>query len=168
MEVGPAQPLNGYPAGTKITIKDHHNNGYTFKSWGGNASGDQDTADVTVDSPKIIAAVFSPMVTVEIEPPEGGAVELTPAPPPNGYSVGTEITVEAKANRGYKFSSWGGDLSGSRDTAIANLNSPMTVQAIFVKDSGLAWWMWTLVGVAASLVAVVLILLLVNSRRISR
>jgi hypothetical protein len=165
VEISPPQPLNGYATGAEITVKAHPNSGYTFKSWGGNASGVQDTANIIVDSSEIIAAVFSPIVTVEIEPPEGGTVELTPAQPPNGYSVGTEITVEAKANKGYKFKSWGGDLSGSHGTAIANLSGPMTIQANFVKGSGLAWWIWTLVGVAALLVAVVLLAWLVSTRR---
>jgi hypothetical protein len=156
VEINPPQSLNGYAVGTEITIKAHPNNGFTFKFWGGTASGDQDTATLTVDSSKIIAAVFSPIVTVEIDPPEGGAVELTPAPPPNGYSVGTEITVEARASKGYKFKSWGGDLSGSEDTATSNLNGPTTIQAVFVK-------MWTLVEVAASLLVVVLLVWLVRT-----
>ncbi len=47
-------------------------------------------------------------VTITVDPPGAGIVELTPAPPADGYAYGTSVTLKAipAPGTGYDFASW--------------------------------------------------------------
>ena len=142
----PVQPSEGYQASQEIRVYALAKVGYVFSHWEGDASGTSPILTVPVDGEKGIVAVFDPKVTVQCDPVEGGSVEVTSPRPSGGYATGTEITIEAVAGKGYKFKSWSGDLSGSDNPASIGLDSPKTLTALFVKESGFPWW-WIIVGI---------------------
>jgi uncharacterized repeat protein (TIGR02543 family) len=73
-------------------------------------------------------------LTVTVNPSGAGTVSLSPAG--GTYTAGTVVTLTATANTGYRFSSWGGDLSGSQNPTTITMNSNKSVIANFAQSSG--------------------------------
>jgi hypothetical protein len=142
----PVQPSEGYQASQEIKVYALAKVGYAFSHWTGDASGTSPILALPVDGEKRIVAVFDPKVTVQCDPIEGGGVEVTSPRSSGGYATGTEMTIEAIAGKGYKFKSWSGDLSGSDNPTSISMDSPKTLTALFVKESGFPWW-WIIVGI---------------------
>lgn len=59
-----------------------------------------------------------------------GTIKLEPAG--GSYAVGTTVKVSVKANLGYAFSSWSGDLSGTEKTTTIVVDADKTINASFV------------------------------------
>lgn len=68
-------------------------------------------------------------LTVGTNPSGGGSINLNPAG--GSYPSGTQVTLTARANSGYAFSSWSGVDSSNGTTATVTMNSNRTVTAIF-------------------------------------
>ena len=150
--VEPAQPPEGYPASQEIKVYALPSEGYAFSHWAGDVNGSDPALTLTVDSEKNITAVFDPTVTIEHDPTEGGTVKVTSPQPSGGYPLGTEITVEAIAGKGYRFESWEGDISGSENLTSILMDSPKTLTAHFVKEAQFPWW-----GVVAGIAGVIVL-----------
>ena len=154
----PAQPSEGYLAGKEITAYALASEGYVFSYWSGDASGSNPILKLTVDGEKSITAVFDLKVVIECDPAEGGTVEVTSPQASTGYPLGTEITVEAIAGKGYRFKSWDGDISGSENPASVVMDSPKTLTAHFVKETQIPW-LWVVLGIAGLLLLLLLVAL---------
>ena len=74
----------------------------------------------------------------------------------SGYATGTEVTVSAKAAKGYRFDSWEGDLSGSKRSVTVAVNAPLTITARFTEQPS-RWWLWVIVGLAGLFGALILV-----------
>jgi hypothetical protein len=162
----PAQPSEGYPLNQEIKAYALPKTGYAFSHWTGDASGTSQVLGLPVDGEKSIIAVFDPKVTVQCDPVEGGGVEVTSPRSSGGYATGTEITIEAIASKGYKFKSWSGGLYGSDNPTSISVDSPKTLTALFVKESGFPWW-WIVIGIVVvfiGLVALRLVYVVVRQR----
>jgi PKD repeat protein len=97
------------------------------------------TVTLTVtDDGGVTAAVFQNItvsaenqyiLTISVDPPEGGSVTLDPAG--GVYDEGTEVTVTAVPALGYEFSHWSGDASGSDNPITVIMDSDKAVTANF-------------------------------------
>lgn len=67
-------------------------------------------------------------------------MELSPEQPGEGYLRGTEVTLTAVPNDGYRFDHWSGDLSGSDNPTTIVLDSPVRVGVVFSKVV-FPWWL---------------------------
>lgn len=102
--------------------------GYEFSGWSGDASGNTNPLDVTMDGNKTITANFAPpqyQLNVASSPSEGGTVVVTPESGP--YFSDTPVTLAANANPGYRFTGWTGDTTGIED--ISNNSVSFTMGA---------------------------------------
>lgn len=69
-------------------------------------------------------------LTIHITPENAGKVISDPVMPSDGYPHGTNVTLTAIANKGYKFLQW--DPEGKTSTVYNfNINSDKTVAAVF-------------------------------------
>lgn len=69
-------------------------------------------------------------LTIHITPENAGKVFSDPVMPSDGYAHGTNVTLTAIANKGYKFLQW--DPEGKTSTVYNfNINSDKTVAAVF-------------------------------------
>jgi hypothetical protein len=162
----PVEPSEGYPASREIKVYALAKVGYAFSHWTGNANGTSPILTLSVDGEKRIVAVFDPKVTVWCDPVEGGGVEVTSPRSSGGYATGTEITIEAIAGKGYRFKSWSGGLSGPDNPTSIRVDSPKTLTALFVKESGFPWW-WIIIGIVvlfSGLIALRLVYVVVGRR----
>ena len=150
----PAQSSEGYQINQEIKLYAVAAPGYVFSHWSGDASGSDPVITLTMDAEKNITAVFDPCITINCNPVAGGTVEFTGPASSGGYTMGTEITLQAVASEGYKFKSWSGDVKGNDGRMTITIDGPMEITAIFAsKQTQVSWWLWSIFG-AAGLLAV--------------
>ena len=72
-------------------------------------------------------------LTTASNPPNAATWRLSP-PSSNGfYDAQTKVEIRVVPNRGYRFSGWSGDLSGSDPSASLVMNAPHNVTALLVR-----------------------------------
>ncbi len=129
-----------YITGTSVTLTAEAESGYQFDHWDGDLTGSDNPVKVVIDSDKNITAVFKeipppPEYTLNISVEGNGKVTAEGIDCPDlceGYYIsGTEVILTAKANSGYLFDHWEGDLTGSDLSASVTMNSDKTVKAVF-------------------------------------
>ena len=153
----PPQPSAGYPVNQSVSVLAVAQTGYVFGRWMGDLAGPDNPRTILIREDKSITAIFNPTVTMYSSPSEGGSVALEPAQPANGYAAGTEVTITAKAAKGYHFVSWQGDISGSKKSVSIAVDAPMTITAVFVGQSPSRWWLWVILGLAGLFGALILV-----------
>ena len=123
-----------YDSGSTVTLTATPDNGYTFKSWGGDGSGTDATLEITVNSDMKITASFvdpdaKPTYTLTITTKGSGLVTVDPEKV--DYDSGTTVTLEVFSVNGGVFNGWGGALSGSGTFVSLVMNGDKTVSATF-------------------------------------
>ncbi|WP_310831990.1 InlB B-repeat-containing protein [Paenibacillus pedocola] len=129
--VSPSAPA--YPAGTVVTVTYAAAPGYIFTGWSGDLSGLANPATVTMDTYKTIRANFRKetdrytLVTNSVY----GVIEIDS--PQESYSAGTQVTLSATPAKGYAFSGWSGDFSGTANPATVIMDDNKTITANFIR-----------------------------------
>ncbi len=118
-----------YAAGTRVKFKATPNFGYNFVNWTDSIKGIvTDTTSIIMNSNKAVTAIFAEKPKYTITPVvSNGSIFLSPAG--GTYYEGVEVTLVAKENVGYKFTGWGGDLSGTVNPQKIVVNANKTVIA---------------------------------------
>lgn len=103
---------------------------YVFSSW--NDGGAQTHSITAPSEAKSFTASFFTQysLTTSSSLPEGGTVS------PSGtkwYDSGKSVSITAKANSGYTFIGWSGDLSGTTNPKLIRINGPKNITANFAK-----------------------------------
>jgi endoglucanase len=102
--------------------------------------------------------VTSYVLTADAGPDAGGEVIVEPSQSGGGYAAGTEVTVTAVPEEGYKFSHWSGAISGSRNPVKVVMDWDKELIANFTEATSFAWW-WVIVGFVAIVVPVCVLLI---------
>lgn len=136
--LNPAQPSSGYDWGTVVTLTAVPNSGYVFAYWTGDTTGSINPATIKVDGNKTVAANFGRPTCYLTINTTNGYVEKSPNQ--SAYAPGTIVTLTAKPNRGYSFSSWSGDITGSANPATITMNGSKTVTANFITNPPPVAW----------------------------
>ncbi len=105
--------------------------GYKFSSWGGDLSGTQNPASLTMNGTKNVVANFVPdqQYTVTVSASGGGTV--TKSPPKDTYSPGEQVVITAEPQLGYMFTNWSGDASGTTNPLTVTVNNNMNIVGNF-------------------------------------
>jgi len=130
-----------YEEGTEVNISATANEGYRFTGWEGNTS-TEESLTITLNSNQTYQALFELIPTqyaLEVTAGEGGTVSTEGGT----YDEGTEITITATPNEGYRFIGWEGCGDGIfcddspnniityYDTFTFNINSNTKIKAIY-------------------------------------
>ena len=123
-----------FEEGTEVTITATANEGYEFVSWNGT---DMSSSTITImlTANTTIEALFSQVsttttvtqFTLAVSASAGGGTVSTEG---GDFEEGTEVTITATANEGYRFTGWEGSDSTSESLTVT-LNSDQTYQALF-------------------------------------
>ena len=159
----PEQPPGGYLVNEIVTVRAVEETGYVFSRWTGDLAGNDNPRTLLVSEDKSFAAIFNPIVTVYCSPYDEGSVALEPAQSINGYAIGTELAISAKATKGYRFVAWEGDASGSDRSVTITVDASKTLTATFVGQAPSRWWLWAILGLTG-LTGVLIILRLAYAR----
>jgi uncharacterized repeat protein (TIGR02543 family) len=107
--------------------------GYRFDYWSGDASGSENPVSINMNKDKTITAHFirTYSLTTNVDPNGGGVVVIDPIK--GIYDSDEKIRLTAIQVDGYRFSHWGGDVSGSESSITITMNSNKNVTAYFVR-----------------------------------
>ena len=122
-----------YDNGTSVSITATPNEGYEFVGWNGTDMSSS-TITITLTANTTIEALFSQVsttttviqFTLAVSASNGGTVSTEGG----DFEEGTEVTITATANAGYRFTGWEGSDSTSESLTVT-LNSDQTYQALF-------------------------------------
>jgi uncharacterized repeat protein (TIGR02543 family) len=151
----PDQPEGGFLVNQSVSLLPVARTGYVFSYWAGDLSGSANPSTLVVSENTNITAVFNPTVTVYCSPSDGGSVE--PSSSPDGYAVGTKLTLNETPAEGYRFVGWEGeDVSGSDKSITVTVDAPKAITARFTEQSASRWWVWVVIGLAGLCGALIL------------
>ena len=126
-----------YDHGTQVRLTASPAEGWQFVEWQGDVTGTENPAQITVDNPKEVTAVFekkSYELTVNIQG-EGTVAEQIIQAKSTNYEHGTTVELTANPATGYKFVEWSGAITGSENPTQITVDNPKEVTAIFEKKS---------------------------------
>jgi len=120
-------PATFYPVGSVVTLAAVANPGWSFLGWQGNASGTNNSLNVTMNQTNNIQAIFGTVVGTNTL--GGGRIVLSQ---PNPIPYGTTLTASAVPNAGKYLVAWGGAASGTNTpTTVTVTSTNPTVSALF-------------------------------------
>ena len=116
-----------YNSGAVVAVTATPGAGYAFDRWSGDCTG-SGACSVTMNAPRSVTAHFvrAYALTVTASPSAGGSVSGG-----GTYDSGTNVTVTATANSGYRFDRWSGDCTGT-GTCSVTMSAARSVTAHFV------------------------------------
>jgi len=130
----PTLGTHTYDTGTEVSITATPDANYRFSGWTGDVpSGHENDNPVTItmDSDKSINANFIRQYTLTITAGTDGTTN--PSPKSYNYDVGTQVSVRAIPNSGYRFTGWSGDASGTTNPITITMDSDKSITANFKK-----------------------------------
>jgi len=133
---GSVSPAGGqYKSGEQVELTASPASGYTFDYWSGSASGSSPTITITMDSDKSITANFMAQYDLTIESTAGGNVSAPGEGLFPDYDAETLVELVARADEGYQFVEWTGDVSAIADVYDAEstitMNGDYSITAEF-------------------------------------
>jgi uncharacterized repeat protein (TIGR02543 family) len=123
-----------YDHGTAVQLTATPDDGYTFTSWSGDASGSLNPLSVTMDAVKNITANFTLNSYALNVTAVNGTVVKNPDLP--AYNHGSIVQLTATADASYQFISWSGDATGSVNPLPVTMNSIKNITANFTPILG--------------------------------
>ncbi|CAM1349109.1 InlB B-repeat-containing protein [Tenacibaculum halocynthiae] len=125
-------PTSGtYDDGTSVVLTAMPNAGYQFDGWSGDASGTSNPLTVVMSGDKTVTAMFSRIMrTLTVTKAGNGTVTTNPNVT-GGYVDGTNVTLTATPESGWKFDGWSGDASGTTNQITVTMNANKSITATF-------------------------------------
>lgn len=100
-----------------------------FDNWADGGSGPR-SVPFNVESRRLVANYRQLYrLTALGNPPEGASFVFIPASADQFYPLGSQVSVTARANNGFRFLRWGGDTAGMFPTATITIGGPRSVMA---------------------------------------
>ena len=127
LTVQPAGP--SYPYNTVVTLTALPNTGWAFASWSGDVSAASAVVTLTMDGPKAATATFDPILTIVVDPTQGGTITASPIGP--AYAYNSVVTLTATSNAGWFFHVWSGAATGTATLTSFTMDAPKTVTGTF-------------------------------------
>jgi uncharacterized protein (TIGR03437 family) len=101
-----------------------------FASWSDGGTTDHVFTVMGDYSVMIASYVNSYRLSTASDPANGVSFQLSPSSSDLFYQEGTQVSVTAAPNGGFKFRRWGGDLDGTYPTALVTMSTPRIVIAM--------------------------------------
>lgn len=124
------QKSKDYEHGTVVKLTANSAEGYKFVEWQGDITGSENPAQITVDDPKEVTAVFKKKTfTISVETSGEGSVSLNPNQ--TEYEYETEIELTASSTGDWAFDKWQGDITGTSNPVTIVIDTNKTVTGLF-------------------------------------
>ncbi len=123
---------------SEITIEAGGDSGWQFDGWSGDLSSGESTAVVTMDRDWTISAAFSEIhYGLSVAGVGNGTIEVNDAaqtlPWSGSFLSGTQVVLRGVADRGWRFASWSGDVTGTDNPVTIEMNGDKSVSANFLQ-----------------------------------
>jgi uncharacterized repeat protein (TIGR02543 family) len=126
-------PLGPYHYGDLVQLTAVPATDWSFSGWGGDLTGSENPATITITQNTAITAYFSQnerTLTIDIV----GNGHVTKNPDKATYPDGTVVSLTATADPGWTFAGWSGDLSGSINPTSITMTGNKGVTATFTQN----------------------------------
>jgi len=126
-----------YDYQTKVKLTAIAEEGWVFSRWSGDAEADENPLTIEINKAKNLTAVFVKKqydLTITVEG-EGTVLEELIVQPTQ-YEHGSSVKLTAIAEEGWVFNSWGGDLQGSENPIVVDIEGAKSVTAVFQRAPG--------------------------------
>ncbi|MBN1603672.1 MAG: InlB B-repeat-containing protein [Chitinispirillaceae bacterium] len=128
---GTASPDTGnFLSGTEVEITATPQSGWIFSNWSGDVTGAANPIIVTMSTNKTIVAHFV-QITHSLTTDTNGSGTIAPAF--GTFAENSPCTLTATPAAGWQFSNWSGDLTGTANPAILNMDADKYVVAHFTQ-----------------------------------
>ncbi len=108
--------------------------GWVFSNWSGDIQSTSNPISISITSNKEITAVFKRKQYLLTINKEGeGAVAEEIVTQPTQYEDGTYVKLTATGAEGWEFTGWSGDLEGTENPTIIEIDEAKTITATFQK-----------------------------------
>jgi uncharacterized repeat protein (TIGR02543 family) len=122
-----------YYLGDIVTLTAVPEPGWSFTGWGGDLSGTDNPAVITVNGNMAVTATFTQdEYTLNVGVDGEGSIAKDPDQPT--YLYGASVSLTATADPGWSFAGWSGDLSGMDNPTGITMNDDKVVTATFAQD----------------------------------
>ena len=131
-------PWSGeFERGAQVTLEAVADSGQQFESWSGDLSSTENPVVVTMDRDWSIAADFThTQCQLDISVAGGGSVKLDGVaytlPWSGSFDAGSQVTVEAVADAGWRFANWSGDVTGTENPISVEISQDTSLTATFL------------------------------------
>ena len=128
---GTIRPASGtFDNGTTTAFTVTPNSGYRFLNWGGDASGNANPLNMSINTNKILTANFIKQYTLTISAdPNAGTVNQTGGI----YDAGTKVNLTATSVFPYAFGSWSGTDNNNVNPTIVTMNANKQITVNYIK-----------------------------------
>jgi Divergent InlB B-repeat domain/Immunoglobulin I-set domain len=131
-------PTNSvYPAGSVVTVTATPDSGWYFSNWTGDASGNTNPLNVTMNGNKVITGTFQPFPTFTLTTATNGAGSISLNPPGGSYLGDTVVSATATPASGWLFLNWAGDAGGSSNVVSVTMNTNKAITAVFAQRAAI-------------------------------
>lgn len=122
-----------YHYGDTVTLTASPNTSWAFTGWSGDATGIENTLEITITGNTNITANFTDeySLVVTVDPANSGTVTVDPERPV--YKYGDEVTLTATAENGWIFSGWDGDATGTESPLTVTIQGNTSITANFTQ-----------------------------------
>jgi len=133
VNVNPKPPVDGYIAGSTVTLTATPMKGFKFSGWSGDIHNSASPVTIVMNANKVVNANFAalPPTLYKLAVNTLGHGQVILDPPGGTYKAGTVVTVSATPDSGFTFMGWGGDLLGTTSPATITMNSNKNVKVTF-------------------------------------
>ena len=116
-----------YNEGTEVTLTASVSEGYRFTGWSDGST--EESISITLTEDTTLEALFEliPVYTVIVTSTEGGSISSEGGE----YQEGTEVTLTATPDEGYRFIGWSDGVTQSERSL--NIESDLNIEALFEK-----------------------------------
>ncbi|WP_368503132.1 tetratricopeptide repeat protein [Alkalihalophilus sp. As8PL] len=124
---------DSYEVGTEVTVSAVPQLGWEFAGWEGDLSGSEIEQTITIEDSLTIKAIFTNgghILSVEKE----GEGTILRSSLSSTFASDEPVTLTARADEGWTFDGWRGDVTSANDSITFQLDSDTTVRAVFVRD----------------------------------
>lgn len=122
--------LEQYDHGEEVEINAAPDEGWMFKEWIGDHSGDENPLLLTMESDKEITAVFDEQ-EYQVTVTSDGKGSVSYSPGKDSYNYGEEIELEARAGSDNEFIRWEGALSSNKNPITLTVTNNHEIIAVF-------------------------------------
>jgi len=130
----PSPGVYSHPEGKEVQVEAIPDTNYRFSGWVGDVPPDQENDNpitITMDLDKSVTTNFIRQHTLTISTGIGGITE--PSPESYIYDVGTQVTITATPDTGYRFAAWSGDAFGTANPITITMDLDKSIKANFLK-----------------------------------
>ncbi|HYG35916.1 MAG TPA: immunoglobulin domain-containing protein, partial [Clostridia bacterium] len=124
---------DAYPEGAVVTLTAVPDAGWGFSSWTGDATGQANPLNVSMDQNKVITANFELLPVYQLSLVTNGLGSIVMDPPGGAYISNSVVSLTATPAAGWLFLNWSGDAQGTANPLAITMNGNKAVSGVFVQ-----------------------------------